>query len=84
MHSPFHMVSYLLIGLVDDRVEEPLGHLAGPVLPPLQRVVQEAFRGGGYHRGNQGTDGPRCLKEIEQGEKRFFIAIRNDVTFTSQ
>lgn len=65
MHSPFRMVcfvhagvSYLLIGLIDDMVEESLGHLAGPVLPPLQRVVQVALGGSGYHRGNQGTDGP--------------------------
>ena len=54
--------SYLLIGLMDDPVEEPLWHLTGPVLPPLQRVVQVALGGGGNHRGNQGTDGPRCLK----------------------
>ena len=54
---------------MDDTVEEPLWHLTSPVLPPLQRVVQVALRGGGNHRGNQGTDGPRCLKEIKSESK---------------
>lgn len=54
-------MAYPLIGLTDDVVGEALRHLAGPVLYPLERVIQVALGGGGDHRGDQRPNRPCCL-----------------------
>lgn len=59
--TPVKSLPHLLIGLRDDVVRESLRRLAGSVLGSLQRMIQVALGGGGYHRGNKRPDGSRRL-----------------------
>lgn len=52
-------------------VGEPLRHLTGSVLGSLQRMIQEALRCGGYHRGNERSDSSRCLCQKTNVEYEF-------------
>lgn len=61
---------YPLIGLIDDIICESLRHLAGSVLGSLQRVIQVALGGGGYHRGNKRSDSSCCLGAQKKRQKR--------------
>lgn len=69
---------YPLIGLIDDIICESLRHLAGSVLGSLQRVIQEALGGGGYHRGNERSDSSCCLgaQKKERREKSESVTYR--------
>lgn len=54
--------TYPLISLVDDIIDESLGHLTGSVHGSLQRMVQVALQCGSNHCGNQRSDSPSSLQ----------------------
>ena len=56
---------YLLVSFTKNVITECLGHLAWPILWPVQRVVKEAVQVRRYHRGNKWSDCPWALKQSD-------------------